>query len=81
MRQYKTLIIVMFFLCIFALSKVNAYVNDYRLLGKTIYLDAGHGGKDCGAISSKIIEKDMNLILTKKLAKELTSKGAYVLLT
>ena len=71
----------MFFLCILALSKVNAVINDYTLLGKTIYIDAGHGGKDCGAISSKIIEKDMNLILTKKLAKELISKGAYVLLT
>ena len=81
MKQYKNLMIVMFFLCIFALSKVNAIVHDYTLLGKTIYLDAGHGGKDCGAISSKIVEKDMNLILTKKLAQELTSKGAYVLLT
>ena len=42
MRQYKSLIIVMFFLCIFALSKINAMVNGYTLLGKTIYLDAGH---------------------------------------
>lgn len=81
MNKYKTLIIVMFFLCIFCFSRVNAVVKDYTLLGKTIYLDAGHGGKDSGAISSTIIEKDMNLILTNLLAKELTSKGAYVLLT
>jgi len=71
----------MFFLCIFVISKTNAKVLDYTLLGKTIYLDAGHGGKDCGAISSRIIEKEMNLILVKKLKKELESKGAYVLLT
>ena len=44
MRQYKTLMIVMFFLSVFALGKVNAIVRDYSLLGKVIYLDAGHGG-------------------------------------
>ena len=44
MRQYKTLIFVMFFLCVFGLGKVNAIVKDYSLLGKVIYLDAGHGG-------------------------------------
>lgn len=71
----------MFFLCLFTLSKTNAIVNDYTLLGKTIYIDAGHGGKDSGAISSTIIEKDMNLTLTNLLTKELVSKGAYVLLT
>ena len=81
MNKYKSLILVMFFLCIFTLTKTNALVKDYSLLGKTIYLDAGHGGKDSGAISSTIIEKDMNLTLTKLLEQELTSKGAYVLLT
>ena len=44
MRQYKTFILVMFFLSVFALSKVNAMVKDYSLLGKEIYLDAGYGG-------------------------------------
>ena len=44
MRQYKALILVIFFLSIFCLSKVNAIVKDYSLLGKTIYIDPGHGG-------------------------------------
>jgi len=44
MRQYKTLIICLFFLSIFCFSRVNAVVNDFSLLGKSIYLDAGHGG-------------------------------------
>ena len=39
MRQYKTLIICLFFLSIFCLSKVNAIVKDYSLLGKVIYVD------------------------------------------
>ena len=37
MRQYKTLIICLFFLSIFCLSKVNAIVRDYSLIGKTYY--------------------------------------------
>ena len=76
-RQYKTLMLVMFFLSIFCFSKVNAIVKDYTLLGKCIYLDAGHGGRDSGAISSTFLEKDMNLLLTKVLV----SKGAVVYMT
>lgn len=81
MRQYKTLMMVMFFVCVFCFSKVNAIVKDYSLVGKVIYLDAGHGGVDSGAVSKYIIEKDMNLILVKKLEEKLVSKGAIVFLT
>ena len=81
MRQYKTLVICLFFLSIFCLSKVNAVVKDYSLLGKSIYIDPGHGGPDSGAISSTFLEKDMNLLLSQKLASALTEKGAIVMLT
>ncbi len=81
MKQYKTLILVMFFLSIFCFGKVNAIIKDYTLLGKTIYLDAGHGGRDSGAISSTFLEKDMNLLLVQKLESVLSSKGAVVYLT
>ena len=81
MRQYKTLIICLFFLSIFCFSKVNAIVKDYSLLGKTFYIDPGHGGRDSGAISNTFLEKDMNLLLSQKLAKSLISKGAIVYLT
>ena len=79
--KYKILIIVMFFICVFTLSKVHAEVNGLNLLGKVIYLDAGHGGKDSGAVSNQFLEKDMNLILVKKLEQKLGSKGAIVYLT
>lgn len=79
--KYKILIIVMFFICVFTLSKVHAEVNGLTLLGKVIYLDAGHGGKDSGAVSNQFLEKDMNLILVKKLEQKLGSKGAIVYLT
>ena len=81
MRQYKTLIIIMFFLCLFCFGKVNAHVKNYSLLGRCIYLDAGHGGADSGAISNTFLEKDMNLLLVNKLATELISRGAMVFLT
>ena len=44
MRQYKTLIICLFFLSIFCFSKVNAIVKEYSLLGKNFYIDPGHVG-------------------------------------
>ena len=71
----------MFFLFSFSLTKTHAIINDYSLLGKAIYLDAGHGGIDAGAISNHIVEKDMNLVITYELASKLIAKGAYVYLT
>lgn len=73
--------IVMFFLSVFAFGRVHAIIKGYSLLGKCIYLDAGHGGRDSGAISNTFYEKDMNLILTKKLERELSSRGAIVYMT
>lgn len=81
MIRYKLLIICSFFLSIFCFSRVYALVNDYSLIGKIIYLDAGHGGIDSGAVYGDIYEKDINLVLVNKLANELVSRGAIVYLT
>ncbi len=81
MRQYKTLMLVMFFLSVFSFGIINAKVRNYSLIGRCIYVDAGHGGRDSGAISSAFMEKDMNLVLANKLASELFSRGAMVFLT
>ena len=81
MGKYKALMLVMFFLSVFCFSRVNANVRDYSLLGRCIYLDAGHGGVDSGAISNTFLEKDMNLILVNKLANKLFERGAMVFLT
>ncbi len=81
MEEYKRLILVMFFLSVFCFSRINASVRNYSLVGKCIYVDAGHGGRDSGALSSNFMEKDMNLILSNKLASELFSRGAMVFLT
>ena len=81
MNKYKIIIIIGLFLSITIISKVYANANSYSLLGKTIYLDPGHGGIDSGATYKDIYEKDINLVLTKKLSQVLTSLGATVYLT
>lgn len=81
MNKYKCLIILSIFLIIISLSKTYALINNYTLIGKTIYIDPGHGGIDSGTTYKKIYEKDINLILSKKLAAKLTSLGATVYLT
>lgn len=71
----------MLFSCHIMFTQSNCYCKNLNLLGKVIILDAGHGGKDEGASSGPIKESKLNLILTKKLEKELISRGATVYLT
>ena len=65
MNKYKITLLILFLIILFSVNQVNAYVNDFPLLGKTIYLDAGHGGKDPGAIYDNVYEKDINLDIVK----------------
>lgn len=81
MNKYKLLIIICFLILTFHLPIATAKVGELNLLGKVFVLDAGHGGSDSGAKSGQIIEKELNLILVKKLEKELTTRGAVVYLT
>ncbi|TVY06647.1 N-acetylmuramoyl-L-alanine amidase CwlD [Paenibacillus cremeus] len=52
------------------------------LSGKIIALDAGHGGPDGGAQSKDgLVEKDVNLAITKYLRDYLQQAGALVVMT
>ena len=51
------------------------------LIGTIITIDPGHGGRDSGALYGKILEKDINLEISKILSDELTKNGAIVYMT
>ncbi len=52
------------------------------LLGKTIVIDAGHGGFDPGAIGvNGVLEKDVNLVISQRVAALLRQVGANVVET
>ena len=57
------------------------HANNLSLLGRVIYIDPGHGGKDPGAISGNLRESDLNLEISLKLQEELEKNGAIVYLT
>ncbi|USK62196.1 N-acetylmuramoyl-L-alanine amidase [Peribacillus asahii] len=51
------------------------------LKGKTLVIDAGHGGKDPGTSANGMSEKDIALDVTKSLVKRLEASGAKVIMT
>lgn len=81
MLKYKTLFLCTLLLCITSFYIGYAKEKTLPLFGRVIYVDAGHGGMDPGAIYKNIKEKDINLKISKKLAEKLEELGATVYMT
>lgn len=81
MTKYKISVLILYLACIYAFSFVKA--NEYKpiLIGKTIYIDPGHGGRDPGAVYKDTKESEINLSLSLYLKEELEKHGALVYLT
>ncbi|KNB73944.1 SH3 domain-containing protein [Brevibacillus reuszeri] len=64
-------------------SGVPAVIRGNELVGKTIVVDAGHGGNDNGATGSSFstLEKTVNLQVALLLRNKLQSSGASVIMT
>ena len=68
--------------CVHRTEATAAVKSGLPLKGKIIAVDPGHGGPDPGAIGvTGTAEKEVNLVLAKKLKRLLEEKGAVVVMT
>lgn len=78
-NKYRTILITIFVLLILSLQIVSA--KDLPLIDTIITIDPGHGGRDSGTMYQNILEKDINLEISKELDEELSKKGAITYMT
>ena len=88
MRKWKYIIIsiaiIVTSLLIVKVKNASADVMQYMpVSNKIVVLDAGHGGIDPGAMNKDktILEKDINLEITKKLRDLIEASGGTVIMT
>lgn len=63
-------------------AKAVSAQNGYTVQKKAVVIDVGHGGIDAGKVSEDgILEKDVNLVIAKKLAQLLEQEDITVTLT
>lgn len=63
LKQTKIITAIILIFSVFAPMEVYSKGEEY-----TVVIDAGHGGKDVGAVDNGIKEKDINLGVAKKLS-------------
>lgn len=86
MRKKIELILVILTLAglVMVSKKLEKYVNSDKVEKKeyTVVLDAGHGSSDSGKVGiNGVLEKDINLSISKKTKKYLEKKGIRVVMT
>ena len=77
--KYKTTLLIIFCLLVLSLQVISA--QSLPLQDTIIMVDPGHGGRDSGTYYGQILEKDINLEISKQLEQTLTEKGAIVYMT
>jgi len=80
--MFSIAVVVLNFLSIRYLAKEDMGNVDMSMLaGHSIVIDPGHGGIDSGASRNNVIEKEITLAISNKLADVLQSHGANVIFT
>ena len=62
-------------------AKGDSLMEQLGLTVQTIMIDAGHGGKDPGAMAGTFVEKEFTLAMAKRVGALLQKKGFTVLYT
>lgn len=85
-RIYYLIFIGLFVLYLLLVTFSFIHLDDFsqtsnnRFNDITIVIDPGHGGEDGGAVANDIVEKDINLSISKKLKSVFRSSGFNVVL-
>lgn len=86
-RIYYLIFIGLFVLYLLLVTFSFIHLDDFsqtsnnRFNDITVVIDPGHGGEDGGAVANGIVEKDINLSISKKLKSVFRSSGFNVVLT
>lgn len=82
MFKYKFLILMILLLSLITINKTYASFNNrLPFIGKTFYIDPGHGGVDPGAVYKDLKESDINLSFAKKIGEYIEKLGGTVFYT
>lgn len=85
-RIYYLIFIGLFVLYLLLVTFSFIHLDDFsqtsnnRFNDITVVIDPGHGGEDGGAVANDIVEKDINLSISKKLKSVFRSSGFNVVL-
>ena len=84
-RKIELLMVLLLLIgAIIASKGLSEYVTSEKVEKgtKTVVLDAGHGSEDPGKIGiNNVLEKDVNLKISKKVQKRLIEQGIHVVMT
>ncbi len=81
MKKRCSRLIASLFCLLLSFGMNESLVLGAPLSGKTIIVDAGHGGHNPGAVANGSVEKDNNLAVALLLEEQLEEAGANVVMT
>lgn len=89
MKNKKMILLVLMFavyivLIVYSFLHIDSFTSAGKMINNknvSVVIDPGHGGEDGGAVASGVTEKDINLVISKKLAQYLRLSGINVVMT